>query len=186
MSNGGKYEVNESGSHYALISVSLQAVLNVAWCAALGSLLVMSSRGDLDPRWQELLPYAWFCSAVCTLFLLPFSTLPMLRELWRSHYWIDLEEDRVVAHNLWKHVTEIRYQDIVRIKREPHVPYLWVVTAGLDFLTADGRRIRLHRNIERFGECVHEIQKRCPNLVEVDYGGLDKKPAIWDATNKGM
>ncbi|MCB1324722.1 MAG: hypothetical protein H7A21_19005 [Spirochaetales bacterium] len=180
------YEVNPRGSHYGIIQALFLLVI-VAWCyAMLAHFALKQSRAELDDGGVQFLYVTVFGALVATFLILPFSVGPLLRELWRSHYWIDLEEDRVVARNLWKHVTEIRYEDIVRIKREPHVPYLWAVTAGLDFLTADGRRIRLHRNIERFGECVQEIQKRCPNLIEVDYGGLDKKPAIWDATNKAM
>ena len=180
------YEVNDSGSHYGIVAGFGELFLVVVGYAMLAALLFVKYSSGLDSRWAEAFPAFVFVASACTIYLVPFSLFPVLRELWRSHYWIHLEEERVVARNLWKHATEIRYEDIVRIKREPHVPYLWAVTAGLDFLTADGRRIRLHRHIERFGECVQEIQKRCPNLVEVDYGGLDKKPAIWDATNKAM
>ncbi len=118
------------------------------------------------------------------LWLIPLHFIPMVREFWLSHFSVELTENSVIGRNLWKQPTEIRFGDIVRIQPEPHAKHFRGIPWGLDFTTADGRRIRLHPNVERYDECVEEIRARCRNLGEVNYGGLDKNPKIWTDENK--
>lgn len=137
-----------------------------------------------NPEAKNLWSITVFVVDVGLALTLVFHFIPMIREFWQSHFFVELTETSVIGRNLWKQSTELRFEEIVRIQPEPHVKRFRGIPWGLDFTTADGRRIRLHPNVERFGECVEEIRSRCKNLVEVDYGGLDKNPKIWTEENK--
>ena len=180
-----EYAMNPNGSYHAVFVVVAEILFCGVFLVVLLWLLGSNQNSALHARLSKGIP-AYAGIVLISFILLPCHTYPLARSFWRSHYWITLSNYEVVGKNLWQQSTRVPLANINHIRPEPRALFRWNVPTGIDIISEDGTIIRVHPHIERFGECVQEIQKRCPNLVEVDYGGLDKKPAIWDAADKAM
>jgi len=101
-----------------------------------------------------------------------FITIGFIRDFWRNAYFIDLTDDRVIAYNLWRQPKEMMYNDIVLIKKQKKQNMF-------NIKSAKGDEIIIISVMDNFGYCLEMIAESAVNVKEVDFGGLDKQPAIW-------
>lgn len=111
-----------------------------------------------------------------------FFLLPMAREFWRAHFFLELHEDELVGFNLWKHRKSIRFDEIKMIQTEWR-SFLHGMYPNVKVVTGSGEKIVVHHGIRPLGKCVEAIRKRAVNVEKVDYRGLDKKRKIWGAVD---
>lgn len=116
------------------------------------------------------------------LWALIFFLLPMAREFWRAHFFLELHDDELVGYNLWKHQKSIRFDEIKTIQTEWR-SFLHGMYPNVKVVTGSGEKIVVHHGIRPLGKCVEAIRKRAVNVEKVDYRGLDKKRKIWGAVD---
>lgn len=177
-----EFRATFAGSYRRFFTVGILGPMSIAGCL-LYAFQIFPER--LQNEGGNLVGAIAFLALVVGLgsFVWLFYFLPMVREFWQSHFFINLTNEMIVGENLWKQRTRVPYARIVEIRREPSTK-LRAIPAGLDLLSSTGEIIRLHPNIENFGDCVQAIRVRCQNIDAIDYGGIDNNASIWQGKNK--
>lgn len=182
--NSRCFQATWAGSYRRLFVVSFW-IFCTLFILVIEPLFLSSLYNRRHPEDEESMQWLRiFMIGLACFYILPRVIVPMSAEFWRSCFTVAVTDDTVIGLNLWKQEFRVALVDVVEIQPEPASRFLRSAHPGIDLVTARGERLRLHPNIEPFGECVEYIRTRCPNLRKVDYGGINEDLRIWNGTHK--
>ena len=134
---------------------------------------------SLETRLERIVPFGLLTGY---LFFAVFSMRAEAFEFFHGHFRVELSPSALRAYNIRGRETQFEWDQIVTIKPTKTFFLSWS-RVHLMIINTKGDTLVIHHNIEPLGECIAAIEKRCPNLESVDYGGLDKTD-LWTETNK--
>jgi|GEM_PF-1927017 len=93
----------------------------------------------------------------------------------------EITDVKIIGYSLNNKKIEISYDEIIKIQKNKISSYIERGFKSLHLVLKNRKKVLLWGGMNRFGDLIEEITKRSPNLISVDYGGLDKIPEIWNS-----
>lgn len=121
------------------------------------------------------------CGILLMLWGIFFAFRPMILQTIRCCFTIELSDTRVIGTTIFNKRQSLEYDAIEKIIGIKRYSFL---RANILLVDRDGKELEIHQNIDNLGQCIEDIRRRCTNLKEVDYKGLDRDPRVWHAANK--